>query len=141
MIEIINQQRRLRIDTNPFKNLLKRLIAHYKLQDSEITLAFVNNKAIKELNAKFLKKNTPTDVLSFPIGEKGSDGKFYLGDIIISVPKANKQSKEKKHALERELELLTVHGFLHLLGFEHFEGIEEEEGKIRKLFLKGENGN
>jgi len=141
MIEIINQQRRLRIDTNPFKNLLKRLIAHYKLQDPEITLAFVNNKAIKELNTKFLKKNTPTDVLSFPIGEKGSDGKFYLGDIIISVPKANKQSKEKKHALERELELLTVHGFLHLLGFEHFEGIEEEEGKIRKLFLKGENGN
>lgn len=141
MIEIINQQRRLRIDTNPFKNLINRLIEHYKLQDPEITLAFVNNKAIKELNAKFLKKNTPTDVLSFPIGEKGSDGKFYLGDIIISVPKANKQSKEKKHALERELELLTVHGFLHLLGFEHFEGIEEEEGKIRKLFLKGENGN
>lgn len=141
MIEIINQQRRHRIDTNPFKNLLNRLIAHYKLQDPEITLAFVNNKAIKELNTKFLKKNTTTDVLSFPIGEKGSDGKFYLGDIIISVPKANKQSKEKKHDLERELEFLAVHGFLHLLGFEHFEGIEEEEGKIRKFLLKGENGN
>ena len=82
-----------------------------------------------------------TDVLSFPIGEKGADGNYYLGDIIISVPQANKQCLQKKHGLERELEILTVHGFLHLLGYEHFEGMEEEEDKIKKHLFERNNGN
>ncbi|GAG48614.1 unnamed protein product, partial [marine sediment metagenome] len=96
-----------------------------------------DTKAIKRLNNKFLKINAPTDVLSFPLGEKSIDGKFYLGDIVISVPQAFKQCFSQKHGLERELELLTVHGFLHLIGFDHSEGFEEEEKKIHKLVLEG----
>jgi probable rRNA maturation factor len=107
------------------------------LEDPEITLAFVNNKTIQELNHKFLDKNVPTDVLSFPVGEKGSDGKYYLGDIIISVQKALEQSQEQEHSLEREMEILTIHGFLHLLGYEHSKGLEKEENKIKKLMLEG----
>ena len=76
-------------------------------------------------------------MLSFPVGEKGADGKYYLGDIIISVPKAHDQSLERKHSLEREMEILTIHGFLHLLGYEHFKGLEKEEKKIKKLLLEG----
>jgi len=137
MIEIINRQRKRTINKNRFQVLLARLVEHYRLDDPEVTLAFVNDKTIQELNFRFLKKNVPTDVLSFPVGEKGADGKYYLGDIIISVPKAHDQSVEREHSLEREMEILTIHGFLHLLGYEHFKGLEKEEKKIKKLLLEG----
>ena len=137
MIEIINRQRKRTINKNRFQVLLERLVDHYQLEDPEITLAFVNNETIRELNHKFLKIDAPTDVLSFPVGEKGADGKYYMGDIIISVPKANEQAQEKEHSLEREMETLTIHGFLHLLGYEHFKGLEKEEKKITKLLIEG----
>jgi len=136
MIEIINQQHKYWISLKKFKDLLKKLIEHHRLKDPEVTLVFVDTKTIKRLNLRFLKKNFPTDILSFPLGEKSADGKFYLGDIVISVPQAFKQCFSQKHGLERELELLTIHGFLHLMGFDHSTGIEEEEEKIRKLVLE-----
>lgn len=141
MIQIINQQKRYWINKKKFKDLLKKLSHHYKLDNPEISLVFVDTRVIKKLNRRFLKKNAPTDVLSFPINEKGADGKFYLGDIIISVPQAFKQCFSEKHGLEKELELLTIHGFLHLLGYEHSKGIEEEEEKIENLFSEGNHGN
>ncbi len=140
MIEIINQQKRYRINPDTFQNLLEKLLDFYKVKRPEITLAFITNAPMKQLNKKFLNKNTPTDVLSFPLNEKGANGIFYLGDIIISAPYAFKQSASKDHGFERELEILTVHGFLHLLGFEHFKGMEEEEKKIHKLLFKEKNG-
>lgn len=69
------------------------------------------------------------------MNEESADGRFYLGDIIISVPYAFKQCLKMDHGLERELEYLTIHGFLHLLGFEHSEGLEEEEERIRNLLI------
>ena len=141
MIEILNNQKRHRIDIKRFRELLDTLIGFYNVDDPELTLAFVNNSAIQDLNRRFLDKDAPTDVLSFPIGEKGADGIYYLGDIIISVPHANKQRLQKKNDLERELEILTVHGFLHLLGYEHFEGMEEEEDKIKKHLFEERDGN
>lgn len=137
MIEIINRQRKRTIDKNRFRVLLARMVEHYQLDDPEVTLAFVNNRTIQELNHKFLDKNTPTDVLSFPVGEKGADGRYYMGDIIISAQKAHDQAQEHKHSIERELEILTIHGFLHLLGYEHSKGLEKEEKKITKLMLEG----
>jgi probable rRNA maturation factor len=136
MIEIINRQNRYWILQNRFRALLKQLIEFYKIDDPEVTLAFVRSTVIKKLNKDFLNKNTPTDVLSFPIGEKAADGKYYLGDIIISPAFAFEQCLTKQHGLERELEILTIHGFLHLLGFEHSKGLEEEDIKIRNLFLE-----
>ncbi len=141
MITIINQQKRYWINRRKFKSLLHRLVEHYELDDPEISLVFVGTRTIKKLNRLYLKKDAPTDVLSFPMGEKGADGTFYLGDIVISVPQAFKQCFPKEHGLERELEILTIHGFLHLLEYEHFKGIEEEEDKIRKLLSKGNDGN
>ncbi len=135
MIEIINRQRKHRISQKKFKSLLKRLTERYKVADSEVSLVFVGTRAIRTLNRRFLNRDTPTDVLSFPIREKSADGKFYLGDIVISVPQAFQQCSSQNHGLERELELLAIHGFLHLLGFKHRQGIEEEEKKIRALML------
>jgi len=137
MIEIINRQKKYKIKKNRFKDLLERLVDQYQLDSPEITLAFVNNRTTQELNRKFLNKNAPTDVLSFPIREKGADEKYYLGDIIISVQKALDQSSVENHSLERELEILIIHGFLHLMGFEHSKGLEREEAKIRNLMLEG----
>ncbi|MBC8357614.1 MAG: rRNA maturation RNase YbeY [Candidatus Aminicenantes bacterium] len=133
MIEIINQQHKYWLNPKRFKDLLKKLVEYYKLKDPEVVLVFVDTKTIKQLNLKFLKKNAPTDVLSFPLGEKSVNGKYYLGDIVISVPQAFKQCFSQEHGLEKELELLTIHGFLHLIGFDHSAGIEEEEDKIRNL--------
>jgi probable rRNA maturation factor len=135
MIEIINKQDKHRISKKKFRNLLRKLFERYGLKEAEMSLVFVGEKTIKQLNKKFLGKDAATDVLSFPLGEKSSDGKFYLGDIIISVPQAFEQSLSLKHSLERELELLAVHGFLHLLGFDHSAGIEEEENKVKELLL------
>lgn len=138
MIEIIDSQHKFRINRKRFKGLLKKMVKHFKLEekDPEVVLAFVGTKKIADLNRTFLGEDASTDVLSFPIGEEGADGKYYLGDIIISVPQALKQCSSKGHSLDRELELLSVHGFLHLLGFDHGEGIEKEEENIRNLLLE-----
>jgi len=137
MIEILNRQKKFRIDLDRFERLLKRLVRHYGLNRPELALAFVDDPEIRELNRKFRRKDRPTDVLSFPLNETAADGKFYLGDIIISVSAATAQAAELAHGVERELEYLTIHGFLHLLGYEHERGHEKEEEKIRKTMLKG----
>ena len=140
MIEIINRQRKHKINQKKFKILLTKLAKHYKQEESEVCLVFTNSKVIKDLNRQFLKKNSPTDVLSFPMNENSPNGKYYLGDIVISVPQAYSQSISLGHSLERELENLLIHGFLHLLGFEHKEKtIVKEEAKIRKLILEEDN--
>lgn len=135
MIEILNRQKKFRIDLDRFERLLKRLVRRYELNRPEIVLAFVDNPEIRELNRKFRKKDKPTDVLSFPLNERGADGKFCLGDIIISVTTASAQAGDLGHDLERELEYLTIHGFIHLLGFEHGRGHEAEEEKIRQAMF------
>lgn len=130
MIEILNRQKKHPIRTRELRDLLGRLVARYRLADPEVTLAFVGSAAMRTLNRRFRKKDRPTDVLSFPLGKQGPDGRHYLGDIVIAVPVAFRQAREKGHSLKRELELLAVHGFLHLLGFDHGAGIEEEEARL-----------
>jgi probable rRNA maturation factor len=127
MIEVLNLQRRYWVDTKRLAALLASLARKYGLADPEVTVALVETKRIKKLNRDFRRRNAATDVLSFP----GSDRKSYLGDIVISVPQAFRQSLREAHGLEAELGDLAVHGFLHLLGFEHGRGIEGEEVKIR----------
>lgn len=136
MIEVLNLQLRYSVNRAKFRRLLGTLVKRYELENPEISLSFVTTKTIKKLNRKFLKKDAATDVLSFPVGKKGPDGKFYLGDIIISVPQAFKQCLAQAYGLESELEHLTIHGFLHLLGYNHGRGIEEEEKKVRRLIEK-----
>lgn len=135
MIIILNRQTKHPVRTKAFERLLGELAARYRRPEAEISLSFVGERAIQTLNRKFMKKNKPTDVLSFPLGEKAPDGKFYLGDIVIAVPVAFGQAKAKGHSLDRELRLLAIHGFLHLLGYDHFAGIEEEERKLHRTYL------
>jgi len=138
-INVLNFQKKYWLNIGKFKKLLKDLMNFYDIENTEVTLALVDNKTIKKLNQKFLKRNYPTDVLSFPINEKNINGSYYLGDIIISVPQAFNQCFKLNHGLEREIEILTIHGFLHLIGYDHETDrgeMRKEEEKLHRIFLK-----
>lgn len=132
MVVIINKLKKNPVPQKRIKDLLQRLCRGYRVSRAEVALTFVGPRAIRSLNRKYRHKDRPTDVLSFSLKEKGPDGKFYLGDIIICPEVARRQG----HPLLREIEILTIHGFLHLLGFEHFKGMEEEEARARARLLK-----
>ncbi len=135
MITIINRQRKHPVRAKAFERLLGELLRRYRRTGAEVVLAFVGDRAIRTLNRKWMKKDRPTDVLSFPIGAKAADGRFYLGDIVIAAPVAARQARAKGWPLERELRMLAIHGVLHLLGYDHFAGIEEEERKLHRIYL------
>ena len=93
----------------------------------DLTIALVDERRIQELNRDFLGQDTPTDVLSFPAGEPDPEtGDLYLGDVVISVTRAAEQARERGHTLEAEMQLLVVHGVLHLMGHDHAGSAEKE---------------
>src|SRR5699024_8021397 len=110
--------------------------------EAEVSINFVSNKEIQELNRNYRQQDQPTDVISFALQEKvegempivGEDIPLVLGDIVISIDKTKEQAKEYDHSFERELSFLTIHGFLHLIGYDH---LHEEEEKV--MFQKQEN--
>ncbi|TLN14517.1 rRNA maturation RNase YbeY [bacterium] len=97
-------------------------------EESEVSIVIDNDLKLQELNSQFLGIDAPTDVLSFPSDEVDPDtGVPYLGDIILSLPKAQAQANEAGHSLEAEIQLLIVHGTLHLLGYDHADEEEKRE--------------
>jgi probable rRNA maturation factor len=87
---------------------------------TNLSIVLTDNRRLRKLNRDYLGIDAPTDVLSFPASEPDPEtGTCYLGDILISVPYAAKGAKKAGHPLESELQLLVVHGVLHLLGHEH----------------------
>jgi len=105
------------------------MIEEGKGLNAEISLSFVNNNEIRELNKKYRGKDYSTDVLSFPLDEE-IDDIIILGDIVVSVDKVIEQAEEYNHTFERELIYLIIHGMFHLLGYDH---IKEEDKKIMRL--------
>lgn len=88
----------------------------------DISIVLTDDSQLQQLNRDFLGIDAPTDVLSFPASETDPEtGRRYLGDILISVPRADEQAGATGHALEEEVQLLIVHGTLHLLGHDHAE--------------------
>ncbi len=79
----------------------------------------MSNRKIKTLNHRFRNRNEPTDVLSFPLGESLPTGERVLGDIVISLEKAQQQAKQTGKRFEEEVTRLLIHGILHLLGYDH----------------------
>lgn len=115
---------------------------------AEISVSFVNDEQIQELNLKYRGKDISTDVLSFPLGVNGNyeknpvTGAMMLGDIIISMQHAVAQAKNYGHSLQREVGFLTAHSMLHLLGYDHENGgleavkmREKEEAALNMLGL------
>ncbi|MCD8511980.1 MAG: rRNA maturation RNase YbeY [Bacillus sp. (in: Bacteria)] len=120
--------------------VIRTAMVHEELgTNAEVSITFVGDEHIQQLNRDYRGKDQPTDVLSFALDEgdeatviKG-DFPQLLGDIIISVPRAVEQAKEYGHDINRELCFLAVHGFLHLIGYDH--NTEEEE---KAMFSKQE---
>ena len=102
----------------------------------ELSLLVTGDEIVQELNRDYRGIDRTTDVLSFAFQEgadssfpPSANGVFHLGEVIISCPQAAKQAMEQSHSLRRELTILTIHGVLHLLGYEHQR--PQEEGKMR----------
>lgn len=116
-------------------------------KDAEVSVSFVSNKEIRNLNKAYRNKDVETDVLSFPLtAEDGTEeinsetGVVSLGDVVISLEMAVKQANMYGHSLEREVGFLTVHSMLHLLGYDHESSPlderimrEKEEAVLEKL--------
>jgi len=94
--------------------------------DADMTIVLTDDKQLRELNLEYLGVDSPTDVLSFPASESDPEtGTTYLGDILISIPRAAEQAQAAGHPIEAEVQLLVVHGTLHLLGHDHAEAEEK----------------
>lgn len=131
-VQITNRQKDVRIPSG-IRLLIRRccnaVLRTEGFQGSaEVSVSFLNNAQIRELNREHRGKDIETDVLSFPMGENGvydvnmETGASILGDIVISVEKAVSQAELYGHTLQREIGFLTVHSMLHLLGYDHEQG-------------------
>ncbi|MBQ6701578.1 MAG: rRNA maturation RNase YbeY [Clostridia bacterium] len=111
-------------------------------RNCEISVTFTDNESIRELNREYRDIDRETDVLSFPMedmDELDGDGDVVLGDVVISLEKAKEQAEEYGHSLEREISFLCVHSCLHLLGYDHETGEEDEKemfGKQEEILKK-----
>ena len=150
---ISNEQNEMRIPTG-VRMLVRRCCTAVLVQEefegpAEVSVTFVDDDAIHQLNLQYRNIDRATDVLSFPLGENGvydinnDTGAKLLGDIVISIPHAVDQADRYGHSLQREIGFLTVHSMLHLLGYDHVNGgmesvrmREKEESVLTKLGLK-----
>jgi probable rRNA maturation factor len=99
--------------------------------DSDLSIILTDDGRLHELNLNYLGVDAPTDVLSFPAAETDPEtGARYIGDILISVPRAQAQADAAGHSLEAEVQLLVVHGVLHLIGHDHAEA--EDKARMWK---------
>lgn len=139
-ILILNQQDK-QISKNMIKRFVKEILKNLACKDDiEISILLTNDDFIKELNKKYLKKDKPTDVLSFPMSPLiGTEDKTILGDVVISIERAEKQAVLQKTSFDKEVARLLIHGVLHLFGYEHEKGgkmameMKKEEERLMGL--------
>ena len=127
MIEVVNRQRRLKIDTAAWTTFATKALATIGNGESSATIAFISDKRIRELNRQFRGVDKSTDVLSFP-GEDPNN----LGDVAISLETAARQAKDNGLSFDNEIAQLILHGLLHLSGYDH----ETDNGEMNRLELK-----
>ncbi len=136
MIEIINNQRKIKFEKRIFQEFTeKAIIETPETNGKSVTIAFVSDRKMRELNKRFRKKDKTTDVLSFPFEPDEFDPEENtLGDIVISIEQAQRQAAENNLNLETEIKQLILHGILHLCGYDH----ETDDGEMnaRELELR-----
>ncbi len=138
--EIFNETEE-KIDIEEERKLLEYALKYKKLENVEFNVIFVDNEKIRNINKEYRGIDRETDVISFAL-EDNKDITFefgrLLGDIYISIPKMKQQAKEYGHSEKRELAFLTIHGLLHLLGYDHMTKEDEEVMfKEQELILDG----
>lgn len=139
-IEVLNRQRRFAIDRKRLCEVADGALTYVGKAGAPVTLTVSNDRFLRTLNKVYRGKDRPTDVLSFVYDE--DDGP--IGDIAISVDRARAQASERGHSLQHELELLTLHGTLHVCGFDHETDngeMEAIERKLRRRLIRGDSSN
>lgn len=127
-VNFINQYDSDNVYQKTIEDMIHIAYDYFKItQDLVINIILVNNHQIQELNRQFRHIDQPTDVLSFDNQDLDEE----LGDVFISIDKVIVQAKEYGHSFERELAFLTLHGFLHCMGYDHIE--KEDEVKMFKI--------
>ena len=127
MIEVVNRQRGVKIDTDAWADFAAKALDAIGKCGSSATIAFVSDKSIRKLNQQFRSVDKATDVLSFPADERGN-----LGDIAVSVETAAAQAKENGLSFDNEIAQLILHGLLHLSGYDH----ETDNGEMNRFELR-----
>lgn len=139
-IYLNNNQNEIQVNENNWIDFSEKILKLLDLpEDTELSLTFVNNEEIHKLNNEYRQKDYATDVLSFPFeNEFNLPINNILGDVIISLQKAESQAQEYGHSFNRELGFLIVHGILHLNGYDHETKEDEEEMfALQKKLLVG----
>lgn len=134
-IEVVNRQRLARVDANRVARLAEAALAAVGKTGSSVTVAFVRDRTIRDLNRRFKGSDRATDVLSFPranaddqdLREPGVGD--FLGDIVVSTDSALGQASKAGLSFEREVDELVMHGVLHLCGYDH----ENDHGEMNRL--------
>ena len=129
MIEVVNRQRKRKIDTEAWETFAARGADAIGHSDSSATIAFVSDKTIRQLNRQFRGVDKATDVLSFPADDADESN---LGDVAISVETAAAQAKENGLTFDEEVAQLILHGLLHLSGYDH----DTDNGEMNRLELR-----
>ncbi len=120
-------------------DVIKRVLKHEKVKNANFSIIFVDLKEIRKINNDYRGIDRETDVISFALEDKKADFNLdirLLGDIYICIPKMEEQAKSYGHSIKRELSFLTVHGLLHLLGYDHMnKETEKEMFQLQELIL------
>jgi len=126
-----------RFSRREIAEFVRRVLIALRIDENihEVSIAIVDDEAMRNLNRKFRKKNKTTDVLTFPADDSDADPNAPgrpLGDIVISIDQARRQATEQKHSLATEIRYLILHGILHALGYDH----ETDSGEMNALEVK-----
>jgi rRNA maturation RNase YbeY len=127
LVYIIDEQAESLINCEALENQIKTILSLLNCQKKELSILLTDDKKIRKLNKQYRNKNMSTDVLSFSQSEGEENGLEHnlLGDIVISITTAMRQSSEHNLSINEEIVLLLIHGILHLLGFDHERSDEE----------------
>jgi probable rRNA maturation factor len=123
-VVVLNQQRRRRVPAARLRRVIEDAGRALRVS-GEVALVLTNDAPVRRLNARYRHQDKPTDVLSFP----GQGGEAGLGDIVISLDTAARNAPRFGRTLSEELQVLTLHGFLHVLGYDH----ETDDGTMERL--------
>ena len=134
MIEVVNRQRKMPLDCERWRAFVEKSWKAIPTKAEGVTVAFVSDRAMRELNRLWRHKQGTTDVLSFPVEQdefEKAEGSS-LGDVVVSVEQAARQAKENGLTLDQEIAQLILHGLIHLCGYDH----STDDGEMNRLELR-----
>jgi probable rRNA maturation factor len=137
-VEIVRKKAGGALTNRELKKIALEVLELVGQSQAELSVALINNREMRKLNAKYRQKDYPTDVLSFPAANGLPMKVRLLGDVIISVEKAEEQAKERGRSVKEETVTLLIHGVLHLLGYDHERSAKDARimgGLEKKLYL------